>query len=65
MHYVWFFVYGLTEDIIVLKILANGEITEDLSEVDVIWLVIEEEGSVSMTGRLPCICSKDNIRLFY
>jgi hypothetical protein len=46
--------YGPVEDIVVLKTLANEKITEDLLEVDVIWLLIEAEGTsvVEVNGKL-------------
>lgn len=46
--------YGPVEDIVVLKTLANEEITEDHSEVDVIWLGIEAEGTsiIEVNGKL-------------
>ncbi|KFY83183.1 hypothetical protein V500_10142, partial [Pseudogymnoascus sp. VKM F-4518 (FW-2643)] len=51
--FLWY-LYGPVEDTVVLKTLANEEITEDLSEVDVIWLVIEAEGTsvVEVNGKL-------------
>lgn len=42
------------EDIVILETFTNEEITEDLSEVRVIWLVVEAEGAsvVEVDGKL-------------
>lgn len=42
------------EDIVILEAFTNEEITEDLSEVRVIWLVVESEGTgvVEVDGKL-------------
>jgi hypothetical protein len=54
LWYLYGYLYGPIEDIVVLKTLTNEEITEDLSEVDVIRLVIEAEGMsvVEVNGKL-------------
>lgn len=42
------------KDIVVLEALANKEITEDLSEVRIVWLVVEAKGTgvVEIDGKL-------------
>ena len=51
------------EDIVILETLTNEEITEDLSEVGVIRLVIESEGSsvVEVDGKLVGEASAENL----
>jgi hypothetical protein len=50
------------EDIVILETLTNEEITEDLSKVRVIWLVIEAEGTsvVEVDGELVGEASAEN-----
>jgi len=47
-------VHGPVEDVVVLEALADEEITEDLTEVGVVWLVVETErtGVVEVDGEL-------------
>ena len=56
------FVDSPVEDIVILETLTNEEITEDLSKLRVVWLVIETEGTcvVEVDGELVGEASAEN-----